>query len=155
MFSLIFLGGKLFLQIAGKIAKIVKIKNSCHTVSLVYLNFFCIVDSLSLYFRKTKKNRLVRRRKASAHLKFSLIVCNTIELQLERRTELNCLNFDMDRVFKRRKRVFFSLLSILFLYTANRPDENEIIQFFKLSLKGRLYTAQLVHKIKVFIPEVI
>ena len=56
MFSLILGGrGKLFLRIAGKIAKIVKIKNSCHTVSLVYLNFFCFVDSLSLYFRKTKK----------------------------------------------------------------------------------------------------
>ena len=58
MFSLIFFyggGGKLFLRIAGKIAKIVKIKNSCHTVSLVYLNFFCFVHSLSLYFRKTKK----------------------------------------------------------------------------------------------------
>ena len=51
MFSLIF-GGELFLWIAGKIAKI---KNLCHTVSLVYLNFFCFVDSLSLYFRKTKK----------------------------------------------------------------------------------------------------
>ena len=93
MFSLI-LGerGKLFLRIAGKIAKIVKIKNSCHTVSLVYLNFFCFVESLSLYFRKTKKDRLVRMRKASAHMKFSLIACNTIELQLELRTELNCLN---------------------------------------------------------------
>ena len=62
MFSLIFFngGGGLFLRIAGKIAKIVKIKNSCHTVSLVYLNFFCFNDSLSLYLGKQKKNRLVR-----------------------------------------------------------------------------------------------
>ena len=28
---------------------------------------------------------------------------------------------------------FFSLLSVVFLYTANRPDENELIQFFELS----------------------
>ena len=58
MFSLIFFWGggrKLFLRIAGKIAKIVKIKNSCHTVSLVYLNFFCFNDSLSLYLGKQKK----------------------------------------------------------------------------------------------------
>ena len=36
----------------------------------------------------------------------------------------------MDSVFKRRKR-FFSLLPVVFLYTANRPDENELIQFFE------------------------
>ena len=35
----------------------------------------------------------------------------------------------MGRVFKRRKRFFFSLLSIVFLYTVNRPDENELIHF--------------------------
>ena len=79
MFSLIF-GGEIIFADRWKMAKIVKIKNSCHTVSLVYLNFFCFVDSLSLYFRKTKKNRPVRRRKDSAHLKFSFIACNTIEL---------------------------------------------------------------------------
>ena len=61
----------------------------------------------------------------------------------------------MDRVFKRRKRFFFSLLSVVFLCTANRPDENKLIQFFELSQKGRLYTGQRVHKIKVFIAEVI
>ena len=62
----------------------------------------------------------------------------------------------MDRVFKRKKTCFFfSLLSVVFLYTANRPDENELIQSFELSQKGRLYTGQRVHKIKVFIPEVI
>ena len=61
----------------------------------------------------------------------------------------------MDRVFKRRKRFFLSLLSVVFLYPANRPDENELIQFFKLSQKGRLYTGQRVYKIKVFIPGVI
>ena len=46
--------------------------------------------------------------------------------------------------FKPRK-VFFSLLSVVFLYslilyTANRLDENELTQFFELSWKGRLYT---------------
>ena len=61
----------------------------------------------------------------------------------------------MDRVFKRRKRFFFILLSVVFLYTANRPDENELIQFFELSQKGRLYTGQRVHKVKVFIPAII
>ena len=78
-------GGKLVLRIAGKMAKIYKLepaKISCHTVSLVHdLNFFCFFDSLSLFFEENnKKNRPVRRRKASAHLKFSLIACNTIEL---------------------------------------------------------------------------
>ena len=61
----------------------------------------------------------------------------------------------MDRVFKRRKQFFFSLSPVVFLYTASQPDENELIQFFELSLKGRLYTGQHVHKIRVFIPEVI
>ena len=48
----------------------------------------------------------------------------------------------MDRVFKRRKRFFFFLrfLSVVFLYTANRPDENELNQFFEVSQQGRLYT---------------
>ena len=32
--------------------------------------------------------------------------------------------------FKRRKRFFFSLLLVVFLYTVNRPDKNELIQFF-------------------------
>ena len=36
----------------------------------------------------------------------------------------------MDRVFKRRKRFFFSLLSVVFLYTANRPDEMNSFNFF-------------------------
>ena len=62
----------------------------------------------------------------------------------------------MDRVFKRRnKRFISSLLSVVCFYTTNRPDENELIQFFKLSYKERLYTGQRVHKIKVFIAEVI
>ena len=61
----------------------------------------------------------------------------------------------MNRVFKRRKPFFLSLLSVVFLYTANRPDENELIQLFELSQKGHLYTGQRVHKIRVFIPEVI
>ena len=48
-------------------------KMSCHTVSLVYLNFVCFVDSMSLFLQRTiKKNRPVRRRKTSAHLKFLL-----------------------------------------------------------------------------------
>ena len=64
-----------------KIAKTRNAKILCHTVSLVYLNFFCFVGSLSLYLRKTiKKNRSVQRRKASARLKFSSIACNTIEV---------------------------------------------------------------------------
>ena len=135
MFPLIF-WGKLFLRIAGKIAKIVIIKNSCHTVSLVYLNFFCFVDSLSLHFRETtKKKFLVRRRKASAHLKFSLIACNTIELQLVRRTELNCLNFDMDRVFKRRKRFFQCFISSYF-YTL-RTDRMKMNSFNFLNYHRR------------------
>ena len=54
-----------------KIAKTRNAKILCHTVSLVYLNFFCFVGSLSPYLRKTiKKNRSVQRRKASARLKF-------------------------------------------------------------------------------------
>ena len=40
-------------------------------------------------------------------------------------------------------------------YTAHRPDENELIQFFELSQKGLLYRGQRVHKIGVFIPEII
>ena len=53
----------------------------CHTVSLVYPNFVCFVDCLSLFSRKKNKiNPPIRKRKASAHLKFSLVACNTIEL---------------------------------------------------------------------------
>ena len=65
-----------------KAQKLEPTKISCHTVWLVYLvNFVCFVDSLSLFLRKAiKKNRPVRRGKASADLKFSLIACNTIEL---------------------------------------------------------------------------
>ena len=44
----------------------------------------------------------------------------------------------MDRVFRQRKGFFFSLLSVVFLYIANQLDENELIQFFELSQKGRL-----------------
>ena len=85
MFSLIFGGGKLFLRIAGKIAKIVKIRTRNnfvpHGISGLSELFFCFADSLSLYSKKTiKKSRPVRRRKASAHLKFSLIACKAIEL---------------------------------------------------------------------------
>ena len=35
--------------------------------------------------------------------------------------------------FLSEENFFFSLLSIVFLCTANRPDENELIQFFELS----------------------
>ena len=73
MFALIFVARTYF--IAGKIAKTL-----CHTVSLVYLNFACFVVSLSLFLRTTIENRPVRRKKASVHLKFYLIACNTIEL---------------------------------------------------------------------------
>ena len=56
MFALIsFLRELIFFRIAGKIAKIRTRKISCHMVSLVYLNFVCFVDSLSLFLRKTIK----------------------------------------------------------------------------------------------------
>ena len=75
MFALIF-----FVFLGGR--ELIFAKILCHTASLVYLNFVCFVDSLSLFLRKTtiKKSRPVHRRKASAHLKVSLIACSTIEL---------------------------------------------------------------------------
>ena len=76
--------------------KLIFAKILCHTASLVYLNFVCFVDSLSLFLRKTtiKKSCPVRRRKASAHLKVSLIAYSTIELLLGRphRVKLSKLN---------------------------------------------------------------
>ena len=78
-----------------KSQKLEPAKISCHTVSVVYLNFVCFGDSLSLFLRKKiLKNHPVRTRKASVHLKFSLIACNKIELQLERphRVKLSKLN---------------------------------------------------------------
>ena len=76
-------GGGLLLRVAGKIANIVKIRTRKnfvpHGISSLS-ELFCFVDSLSLYLRKTIKNRPVRTRKASAHLKFALIARNTIEL---------------------------------------------------------------------------
>ena len=104
--------------IAGKIAKTRNAKILCHTVSLVYLNFFCFVGSLSLYLTKTiKKNRPVQRRKASARLKLSSIACNTIELWLERphRVELSKLNQISSTwtEFLSQENDVFSLLSVL------------------------------------------
>ena len=49
-------GGDYFCGSLGKSQKSYKLepaKISCHTVSLVYLNVFCFVDSLFLYLRKT------------------------------------------------------------------------------------------------------
>ena len=136
MFSLIFLGGNYFCGSLEKSQKLEPAKISCQTVSLVYLNFFCFVDSLSLYLSKTiKKNSPVRRRKASVHLKFSLIACNHPLSCNQSGAQIEPNWFDMDRVFKRRK------------------GSINLIQLFELSQKGRLYTCQLVHK--VFIPEVI
>ena len=65
---------------ARKITKLEPAKISCLTVSLVDLNFVCFLGSLSLFWRKKnfKKNHPICRRKASVHLKFSLIVCNKI-----------------------------------------------------------------------------
>ena len=86
MFSLIF-GGELLLRIAGKMVKIVKIKTRKNFVphgiasSVHDLNFFLFFWQLvSIFEENNEKNRPVRRRKASAHLKFSLIAGNTIEL---------------------------------------------------------------------------
>ena len=55
------LGGDYFnLRIAGKIAKIVKIRTRKnfvpHGISSLSELFFCFVDNLSLYLRKTIKN---------------------------------------------------------------------------------------------------
>ena len=57
--SSLILGGKLFLRIAGKIAKIVKIKNSCHTVSLVYLNFFVLWTACLYILLRKQKQKIV------------------------------------------------------------------------------------------------
>ena len=72
----------IFFFLGGGGREIIFAKILCHTASLVYLNFVCFVDSLSLFLRKTtiKKSRPVHRRKASSHLKVSLIACSTIEL---------------------------------------------------------------------------
>ena len=62
LFYFIFLGGRggghYFCGSLWKSQKSYKLepaKISCHTVSLVYLNVFCFVDSLFLYLRKTIK----------------------------------------------------------------------------------------------------
>ena len=99
-----------------KSQKLEPAKISCHTVSVVYLNFVCFVDSLSLFLtKKFLKNHPVRTRKASVHLKFSLIACNKIELQLERphRVKLSKLNQVGSKwtEFLSPKKVFFSLFN--------------------------------------------
>ena len=50
MFAVIFFEG-IFFWIARKIVKLEPAKISCHTVTLVYLNFACFVDSLSLFLQ--------------------------------------------------------------------------------------------------------
>ena len=46
MFALIHFAGTYFCGSLEKIAKLEPAKISCHTVSLVYLNFVCFVDNL-------------------------------------------------------------------------------------------------------------
>ena len=71
---IIFLAGTYFCGSLKKLQKLQKLEPAkvlCHMVSLVYLNFFVVVDSLPLYLRKTiRKIHPIRRRKASVHLKF-------------------------------------------------------------------------------------
>ena len=56
MFTVIFFGEILFLPIAGKIAKNLNAQKCRATgVSLVYLNFVCFVDSMSLFVQRTIK----------------------------------------------------------------------------------------------------
>ena len=57
-----FFGGNycVLLCFCGSLKKAQKLepaKISCHTVSLVYPNFVCFVDSLSLFLRKTIKKK--------------------------------------------------------------------------------------------------
>ena len=75
-------------------------------------------------------------------------------------SKLNQTGSTWTRVFKRRKLFSFSLLSVVFLHTANRPDENELIQFLNYHRRARDVCTQAsvcksVHKITVFIPEII
>ena len=75
-------------------------------------------------------------------------------------SKLNQTGSTWTRIFKRRKRFSFSLLSVVFLHTANRPDENELIQFLNYHRRARDVCTQAsvcksVHKITVFIPEII
>ena len=72
------------MRIAGKIAKIVKIRTRKNFVphgisSLSELFLFCR-QLVPIFEENNEKNRPVRSKKASAHLKFSLIACDTIEL---------------------------------------------------------------------------
>ena len=55
MLALIFFAETYFCGSLEKSQKLEPAKISCHTVSLVYLNFVCFVDSLSLFLRKTIK----------------------------------------------------------------------------------------------------
>ena len=75
-------------------------------------------------------------------------------------SKLNQTGSTWTRFFKRRKRFSFSLLSVVFLHTANRPGENELIQFLNYHRRARDVCTQAsvyksVHKITVFIPEII
>ena len=60
MFALIFFARTYIFRDRWKNRKKIKTRKiSCHTVTLVYLNFVCFVDSLSLFLRKTIK-KIVR-----------------------------------------------------------------------------------------------
>ena len=79
-------GGKLFLQIAGKNAKIVKIRTHKTFVphgisSLSELFLFCS-QLVSIFEENNNIKNIIPfvGKKASAHLKFSFIACNAIEL---------------------------------------------------------------------------
>ena len=67
-------GGWLFLRIAGKIAKIVQIRTRKkfvpHGISRLSERFLFCWQLVSIFEENNLKNRPVRRREASAHLKF-------------------------------------------------------------------------------------
>ena len=146
------MGGKLFLQIAGKIAKIVKIKNSCHTVSLVYLNFFCFVDSLSLYFRKTKKrsSRSYEKSFSAYEIFFNRVQYHWAVVRAAHRVKLSKLNQtgstwteflskEIVSFWVCYQQYFYKVW--FYTYTTNRPDENELLNFFEGTSVHRLACA--------------
>ena len=60
MFALIFFAGTYFYGSLEKSQKLEPAKISCHTVSLVCLNFVCFVDSLSLFFEENNEKNASR-----------------------------------------------------------------------------------------------
>ena len=138
MFSLIF-GGKLFLRIPGKIAKIVKIRTRKkfvpHGISI--WTFFYFVDSLSLYLRKTIKKivPLVGKSFSASEIFFNRVQCRWAVVRAAHRVKLSKLNqtgSTWTEFLSKETFFFLTLLSVVFLYTANRSDENKLIQFFEL-----------------------